>query len=32
MPLETVTLIPMGWARLRISAFPTVRAPPAAPH
>jgi len=27
-PLETVTLIPMGWARLRISAFPTVRASP----
>jgi hypothetical protein len=23
-PLETVTLVPMGWARLRISAFPTV--------
>jgi len=22
-PVETVTLIPMGWARLRISAFPT---------
>ena len=23
-PLETVTLIPMGAARLRISAFPTI--------
>jgi hypothetical protein len=25
-PVETVTLIPMGWARLRISAFPTASA------
>jgi len=31
MPLETVTLIPMGWARLRISAFPTASASPDAP-
>jgi hypothetical protein len=25
-PLETITLVPMGAARLRISAFPTIRA------
>ena len=31
MPIETVTLIPMGWARLRISAFPTTSASPDAP-
>ena len=31
-PTETVTLIPMGCARLRISAFPTVSADPAAHH
>ena len=29
-PLETVTLIPMGAARLRISAFPTIGGGPAA--
>jgi hypothetical protein len=29
-PLETVTLIPMGAARLRISAFPTIGKPPCA--
>ena len=29
-PLETVTLIPMGAARLRISAFPTIGTGPAA--
>ena len=29
-PPETVTLIPMGAARLRISAFPVIGAPPAA--
>lgn len=27
-PVETVTLIPMGGARLRVSAFPTIGAGP----
>jgi len=31
-PLETVTLVPMGCARLRISAFPTVSTSPDANH
>ena len=31
-PVETVTLIPMGCARLRISAFPQVSADPSAHH
>jgi hypothetical protein len=30
-PLETVTLIPMGCARLRITAFPQVGGPDAQP-
>jgi hypothetical protein len=31
-PIESVTLVPMGAARLRISAFPTIGAPATAHH